>query len=452
MKNLTLENIAAAIEGELHCDNQYKNRVIKGAVIDSRLVEEDYLFFAVKGNKVDGHDFIDKVYDNKALVVVTEKELETNKPYILVNSSLEALKKLASYYRKQLDIPVIGISGSVGKTSTKEFISSVLSMKYNVLKTEGNFNNEIGLPLTVLRIREQHEVAVLEMGISDFGEMSRLAQIAIPDVCVLTNIGICHLENLFDRDGVLKAKTEMFEFASKDCTVIINGDDDKLSTINCVNGKKPLFYGKNNIYSCYCDNVLSNGVLGTECDIFINNEMIHVNISIPGIHMIYNAMAAALCGNVLDVSNQLICEGIEKLKDAAGRVNIIRKEYTIIDDCYNANPISMKASLDLLATAKDRKIACLGDMFELGENKEDLHYDIGKYIASKKIDVVFLCGELSKNIEKGILSIDENIEVFWYNNIIELMVEIKKYLKPDDTILVKASHGMEYVKIVDFIK
>ena len=173
-------------------------------------------------------------------------------PYILVNDSLTALKDIATWYRMQLDIPVIGISGSVGKTSTKEFVSSVLSQKYRVLKTQGNYNNEIGLPLTVLQIKEEHEIAVLEMGISDFGEMHRLSNIAKPDYCLLTNIGQCHLENLGSREGILKAKSEMFDFMNKDGSVILNGDDDMLSTIPQVKGKIPLRYGlspNNHVYA-----------------------------------------------------------------------------------------------------------------------------------------------------------------------------------------------------------
>lgn len=450
MKNLNLLSVANAINGEIHFNSCDYDKEISGAVIDSRLVRENFLFFAVKGAKVDGHNFIDDVYEKGALAVVSEKILDTEKPYILVESSLEALKLLAKFYRQQLNIPIIGISGSVGKTSTKEFVANVLSTKYKVLKTEGNFNNEIGLPLTILKIREEHEVAVIEMGISDFGEMTRLAEIAVPDICILTNIGICHLENLKDRDGVLKAKTEMFARAKMDCKVILNGDDDKLATVKEVNGRKVIFYGLDKSFNCFGDNIINHGIDGSACNIHINDEMISVNIKIPGIHMIYNALAAAVAGSMLGLSKEDIKHGIEEMTDAAGRVNIIRRKYTIIDDCYNANPVSMKASIDLLNTATGRKIAVIGDMLELGVKENELHYEIGEYIAKTDIDYVFVSGNLSKNIIKGYEFIKSKKDnVFWFENNYDLIYNLKQFVEKGDTILVKSSHSMHFEKIVE---
>ena len=209
MRNMTLQAIANAVGGELYNGQGYEEITTKGVVIDSRQVEDGYLFIAIKGERVDGHNFIDDVFGKGALAVVSEKKLDIDKPYIFVNSSTEALKDMAKFYRDNLDIKLIGITGSVGKTSTKEFIATVLAEKYSVLKTEGNFNNEIGLPLTILKIRDHHEIAVIEMGISHFGDMEPLGIIANPDICVITNIGYCHLEHLKDRDGVLKEKTSM---------------------------------------------------------------------------------------------------------------------------------------------------------------------------------------------------------------------------------------------------
>ena len=206
MKNMTLANIAKAVNGSLHNAEQHVGEEAAGVVLDSRKVEAGYVFIATKGERVDGHTFIDAVFEKGALGVICEKAPENPKgAYIVVEDSFQALKDVAAFYRKQLNIKVVGITGSVGKTSTKEFIAATLATHYQVLKTEGNFNNEIGLPLTVLRIRDNIEVAVLEMGISDFGEMHRLSSIAQPDVCVITNIGQCHLENLGTRDGILKA-------------------------------------------------------------------------------------------------------------------------------------------------------------------------------------------------------------------------------------------------------
>ena len=244
MKNMTLEHIAAVCGGTYIGNEADKTREIQGAVIDSRLVEKDYLFIPVRGEKVDGHSFIPSVFEKGALAVLSEEKLESPEgPYIRVENTLDAMKKIAADYRRGLDIKVVGITGSVGKTSTKEMIASVLAQKYNVLKTEGNLNNEIGLPLTIFKIREEHQVAVLEMGISEFGEMDRLSTMANPDICVITNIGLCHLENLITRDGILKAKTESFAHLTPDGIAVLNGDDDKLCDKKVVNGKPAVFYG-----------------------------------------------------------------------------------------------------------------------------------------------------------------------------------------------------------------
>ena len=227
MKSLTLKKIAEVCKGTLHCCGKGTDGEIAGVVLDSRQIKKGYLFIATRGERADGHRFIPQVFSSGAAGVVCEEKPEDKSgPYILVEDSFQALRDIAGFYRQQLDVTVVGVTGSVGKTSTKEFISSVLETKYKVLKTEGNFNNEIGLPLTILRIRRCHEVAVVEMGISDFGEMHRLSEIAKPDICVLTNIGQCHLENLKSREGILKAKTEIFDFMGEKGRVCINGDDD----------------------------------------------------------------------------------------------------------------------------------------------------------------------------------------------------------------------------------
>lgn len=448
MKGLSLLVIAKAVGGELVCQGQYINREISGAVIDSRLVENDYLFFAVKGERCDGHDFINQVYEKGALCTIVEKKIDTDRPYIIVDSSLLALKKLAAYYRSILNIKIIGITGSVGKTSTKEFIASVLCTQYDVLKTEGNFNNEIGVPLTILKIRQNHEIAVIEMGISDFGEMTRLSEIAKPDVCVITNIGTCHLENLGDREGVLRAKTEMFGNASSNCSVVLNGDDDKLITITDVKGKQVHFFGHSEKFKCYCSNIENNGIDGTKCNIHLYSKEIKVEIPIPGEHMVGNAMAASLIGYLLNVTMENIKKGIESIQSVGGRVNIIRGKYTVIDDCYNANPVSMKASLDLLSTAKGRKIAVIGDMYELGLREKELHMEIGNY-ASNKSDYIFSTGSFSEVIKQGCdksaISM-ENVNIF--ENIDDLIYNIKQFVTKGDTILVKASHSMHFEKIV----
>lgn len=451
MKGMTLENMALACGGEYIGNESLKNKEVRGVVIDSRKVQQDYLFIAVKGARVDGHDFIEKVYDDGALCCISEKLLENNdKPYILVKSTIAAITVLAAYYRRVMGIKVVGITGSVGKTSTKEMIASVLSTKYKVLKTEGNFNNSIGLPLTIFKLRDYHEIAVLEMGISEFGEMHLLAEIARPDICVITNIGMCHLENLKSRDGILKAKTEMFDFIGTDARIVLNGDDDKLSTIKDVNGIIPLFYGREKGNSVYVTDIINNGLDGTNCNVHVNKEKINMNIPIPGEHMINNALAATAVGKCFGLSGDVIKQGIANVKTVDGRCNIIHTgKITIIDDCYNANPVSMRSAIDLLKLAKGRKIAILGDMFELGKDEQELHYDVGKYAVESTVDYLICIGTLSHYMQKGALNANSKCRHIIYRQDKEGIKEmLARMVEDGDSILVKASHGMEFETIV----
>ena len=251
-------------KGVYHGPEDVLDQEAASIITDSRKAEEGALFVAIVGERVDAHRFIPDVMAKGApLASVSERELEGAEfPYIQVESSLQAVKDIAEFYLEQLQIPVVGITGSVGKTSTKEVIASVLKEKYRTLKTQGNFNNELGLPLTVFRLREEDEIAVLEMGISDFGEMTRLAKIAKPQTCVITNIGTCHLENLGDRDGVLKAKTEIFQYLKPEGHIVLNGDDDKLSTIEEYKGIRPVFFGLDKNRDVYADQDRQPGTEG----------------------------------------------------------------------------------------------------------------------------------------------------------------------------------------------
>ncbi len=455
MKNLTLHNLAIACNGELYnaneavCDTEIEN-----IEIDSRKVTNGSLFVAIKGERVNGHNFIQSCYEAGAVCAISEEELNTDRPYIRVKRSLQAVKDIAEFYLKGLNCKVVGITGSVGKTSTKEMIYSVLSQKYNVLKTEGNFNNELGLPLTVFKIREEHQIAVLEMGISNFGEMSRLAKIAKPDISVITNIGLCHLENLKSRDGIMQAKTEMFEFLKPGASIILNGDDDKLSSITQYKDIKPVFYGIDNVEhtECYADAVKPVGIEGIRCQLHDRQQLdIDAMIHIPGKHMVYNALAAVCVGKQFGLSAEEIRCGIEKLQPVSGRNNIIHiNEITLIDDCYNANPVSMKASIDVLSYADTRKVAILGDMFELGIEEAELHAEIGDYIYNKNIDVVVLAGKLMKNAYLKLHETNESYNLYYFERADDMIPELEHIIRPEDTILVKASHGMNFIKIVDY--
>ena len=463
MPNLTLKNIALACEGTYVGDETLLEKVVCGAVIDSRLVEEDYLFIPIKGERVDGHNFIPQVFEKGACCVLSEIELENPAgPYIRVASSEEALKKIAAFYRQSLPIKVVGITGSVGKTSTKEMIASVVSQKFNVHKTAGNFNNEIGLPLTVFGIRAEHEVAILEMGISDFNEMHRLSTVANPDICVITNVGLCHLENLGTRDGILQAKTECFDHMKEGGLAILNGDDDKLSTKKNVNGRDTVFYGfgetpqmdENGLpmadKAIYATDVVNLGFEGMSAVIHTPQGEFEANITIPGEHNVYNALAATAVGLELGLTLEEIQKGIAEAKTIAGRTNLIKANgYNVIDDCYNANPVSMEAALDVLSHAKGRTIAVLGDMGELGEDEKALHFGVGKCVAEKKIHTLFCAGVLAAEYKAGVESQENTCQVYHFENRDDMILALKEYVNAGDSILIKASHFMDFPKVVE---
>lgn len=451
MKNMTLENIAKACNGIYVGDEDLKSKEITGVEKDSRLIEDGYLYLPFVGARVDGHDFIPQVFDKGALCTLSERDLDNPKgPYIKVESVATALKDIAEFYRKQLSCKIIGITGSVGKTSTKEIIASVLEEKFKVLKTEGNYNNEIGEPLTILKIRDEHEVAVIEMGISDFEEMHRLAKVSRPDVCVITNIGTCHLENLGDRDGVFKAKTEIFDNLKENAYVVLNGDDDKLSQIKDVRGVKPVFFGIETDRDVCAVKYQSLGIEGTKVTIRYFDEEFETIIPIPGHHMIYNAMAASCFGKHFGMTTEEIDKGIRSLKAISGRNNIFHTDkYVVIDDCYNANPMSMKASLSVLNEANTRKVAILGNMYELGENEKQLHREVGMHAANLGIDVVICIGELAKNIADAAKENNKNIKVFYFETKEEFENKMDDILKENDSILVKASNSMKFKTIVE---
>lgn len=333
-------------------------------------------------------------------------------------------------------------------------IASVLGQKFNVLKTEGNFNNEIGLPLTVFNIREEHEIAVLEMGISHFGEMTRLAKIARPDICVITNIGVAHIESLGSRDGILKAKTEMFKYMNPEGAIILNGDDDKLRGFVPENGVSPVYFGLDPSCPYHAEKTENKGLRGTDAEFVTPDSRFRAHISIPGGHMVYNALAGIAVGTALGMTPDEMARGIEALVPIAGRNNLIETErWSIIDDCYNANPASMKSSLDVLACADTRTVAILGDMFELGASEKEMHYEVGAYAAEKGISVLICIGGLSAETARGARESSDGaaMEILHYSTKEDFFKEMNDVLKKDDTILVKASHGMEFTEIVNFL-
>ncbi len=450
MKNLTLENLEKVCGGKYFGSAGARNAEVTAITTDSRKVEKGCLFVPIVGERVDAHKFIPDVMRKGALSVLSEKTLEyADFPYILVKSTLQAVKDIAEFYLEQLGIPVVGITGSVGKTSTKEVIAAVLKEKYRTLKTQGNFNNELGLPLTVFRLRDEDEIAVLEMGISEFGEMTRLSRVARPNTCVITNIGTCHLENLGDREGVLMAKTEIFKFMRPGGAIILNGDDDKLSTIKEYEGTKPVFFGLDTQREIYADGLVSHGLKGVSCRIHLGEEAFEVLVPMPGRHMVYNALAAAAVGRVYGLTTEEIKRGIESLEAISGRFKMIETEnFLIVDDCYNANPMSMKASLDVLQDGAGRRVAILGDMGELGENEVSLHEEVGEHAGHCKIEVCICVGELCYHMAEKVRETNPALTVIYEKDRASLLAKLAQYVQKGDTILVKASHFMRFEDVV----
>lgn len=453
MKNLTLEHIALACRGVYHGDKNKMNKEVAGVVIDSRKVQKDYLFVAIDGENVNAHKFIPDTIENGALCVISHEDLgETNFPYILVESTGQALLDIAKLYRDSFDITVVGITGSVGKTSTKEMVASVLSQKYNVHKTLGNFNNEWGLPITIFEINAEHQVVILEMGVNHFGEMRRLSSVASPDICVITNIGVAHLEFFKTREGIAQEKSQMIQDMKPGGSIILNGDDDLLSQMAPIKGVTPFLYGIDSTCDCYSSDMQALGLKGTACTIHLpDDESFDCIVPTPGLHMVSNALAGASVGFKLGLTKEEIKAGIETHTSLPGRNNIIGTEHLmILDDCYNANPISTKASLSVLDMAIGRKVAILGNMGELGADELDLHRGVGEYAADLGINVVCGIGNLAKEIVEGASS--SGTEALWFETKADFLAQIKEIIKEDDNVLVKASHGMQFPEIVDALR
>lgn len=465
MLNLELINIVETCNAEVCypqdlCWEEAKHTKIRNVVSDSRKVEKDSVFVAIKGEKADGHDYITSVFNAGAAAVICEKFPENPTGIcIKVENSIKAVQRAAEYYRNKLgdSLKVVGITGSVGKTSTREFVAEVLSQKYRVHRTHGNQNNLLGLPLEILSIEPDTEIAVLEMGISVFGEMRVLSAMAQPNVAIITNIGECHLENLGDRDGVLKEKSDIFSSMKEDGIAVLNGLDDKLANVTSVNGKAPYWFGRD-VDSSYVSEIENTDMFGSDVTISLNmkeKDSIEVRVPLPGKHMVGNATVAALVGKLFDVDNESIKKGIENVKPTGGRSNIVKTDkYVLIDDCYNANPLSMRAALNLLCLSRTRKVAILGDMFELGEEQLLMHKEIGEFAASAGIDVMIFVGEMAERMmeganEKADLS---KQKLFYFKTKEEMLIRSGEILEKGDTVLIKASNGMHFKEILERLK
>lgn len=456
MKALTVDKIAEVVGGKYFGPRGLRNDRITCVSMDSREVEPGGLFVCVKGARVDGHSFaLRAVEERGALVCLAEEEL-AGVPHILVDSTRRALRELAAYYRTFFRIPVVGIVGSVGKTTAKELTARVLSRRFLTLKTPENLNNELGVPLTVLSLREEHEAAVIEMGISDFGEMRRLAAIVRPDICVFTSVGYCHLEKLGDLEGVLRAKSEVFEFMEPDAVCVLNGDDEMLRNLDT--GTRRVLFGAGPWNDVRAENVENLGFDGVSCDICFDNERIFALIPAFGSHIVYGALAAAAVGRILGDSPEEILRGIADYRPVGGRANVTDTGFiTLIDDCYNANPNSMAAAIRSLSSIRalsgkhGKRVAILGDMKELGADSKHLHHLMGRLAAECKIDYLVCCGEEAKSIYDAYLA-SGGKKARYYLRHKDFAPELAEVVERGDVVLVKASHSTGFEELVEPLK
>lgn len=444
--NITVTQAARICGGQLIGEKNH-DREIGRVVIDSRAVEPGDLFVAYKGERVDGHDYIAAALDKGAACCLAERLPEgITAGVILVDDVQKAMERLCAAYRESLQLPVVGITGSVGKTTAKEMVWAVLSQKLNVLKTEGNLNNQIGVPMTLSRITPDHQAAVVEMGISGFGEMTELAHMAKPTVAVFTVIGHAHLEFLHDLEGVFRAKTEMLALMPEDGTVIVNGDDPWLRSIEC--RQRLIRCGLHEDSQVRAENIRLLPEGRTVCDIVYGEKRIHADIPAYGRHMVYAAMEAAAVGFTLGLSQEEIERGIANYQVVGRRGAVtVTEKMTLVDDCYNANPDSMRCAIDSLRDMPGRHVAILADMLEMGSGGEQMHYDLGRYAVDNGVALVLCCGQLGQEIAKGAGS-----RGHWYESRQALAGALPGLIEKGDIVLVKASRGMHLEEISELLK
>jgi len=458
MYKLTPKIVAEIIGGTYIGSDDDLNTPITGAARDNRDVRPGNLFICIKGERTDGHLYVGDAFKAGAACCLTQREIPNAQgPYVITAATTESIKTLAAYHRSQFDIPVIGITGSVGKTTTKELVAAVLGAKYHVLKTEKNLNNELGVPLTLLSLTEKHEAAVIEMGISDFGEMSRLAAMVRPDIFIMTKIGYAHIKELGDLRGVLRAKTEAFAYMKPSGIAIMSGDDELLRTYKT--GLKTITFGLEPNNDFRAENTLQQGVASVAFDIVCNTgeltpERFPVQIAAYGSHIAALAPAAAAAGSLLSLSVAEIEQGFRAYIPIEGRSNVSYSgDIILIDDCYNANPTSVKAALTSLSSLNCRRVAILGDMLNLSEDlkrSNDMHFEIGKFAAECGIDILLCHGDESRYICSGYKNAG-GLDAEHFGEIEKLMSEIPKRIKKGDAVLVKASHGMHFERLLPVI-
>ena len=436
MKTFLFQEILDACGGEYFGDPALLFKAATGIVIDSRNAMPGSLYVPIIGENHDGHAFIPAARENGASLVLSDRKLQDS-PYILVANTLSALHAIAARYRSLFSIPVVGLTGSAGKTSTKDMVAAALGARFSVLKTQGNLNNETGAPLTLFSLEECHEVAVVEMGTNNFGEIDRIAAMVQPDICLFTNIGYAHIENFGTREGIFRGKTEMLKYMRPGGHIVANGDDDFLVKL-----PDAMLYGLGahcNVRGTEIEDLLLDGMNFT---VTYFNQQKRMRVPALGLHSVYNALAAVSVGLLLGMRLDEIAAGIETYTPLPGRMNVVKRtRYTVIDDTYNANPTSVQASVDVLAKCSGRRVCILGDMRELGRESARLHEEIGVSAANSGVDLLLFVGSESIRMFEG-ASKSAQDRTHYFETQEALIAELPNWILPGDTILVKASRGM----------
>ena len=449
MQPMTVTEIAAVVSG-VWWNPCEQVPAISAVSTDSRNITPGCLFLPWVGEQFDGHNFIDAALDAGAagcLCAKLPQDIRPDKFYIKVADTRLALRDMASAYRDKFDIPFVQITGSVGKTTTKEMIAAVLGAKLNVLKTPENFNNDIGTPLTLFGLSPEHQAAVIETGMNHFGEIEYLGAMVRPDIAVISNIGDANIEYLGSRGGILKAKCEIFEHLKDDGIAILNGDDALLDTVTLP--QRIIRCGQSEHCQVRISDILDHGVNGITCTVTSEKDVYHLNIPAPGDHMAYAASIAVAVGEVLGLSKEEIIRGVAAYAPIGSRMHILRLSdgRVLLDDCYNANPQSVSAALEVLArTECERRVAVLGDMGELGDLTEQAHFNAGALAAMLGIDFVVAIGSKAVKIADGAAM--GGAEVLHFATREEAMPTLREQLQPHTTMLIKASHAMHFEEIV----
>jgi UDP-N-acetylmuramoyl-tripeptide--D-alanyl-D-alanine ligase len=429
---------------------------LQGFSTDSRNLQPGELFIPLRGDNFDGHDYMNQAIQNGAAACLSEEMIGgLLVPVIKVNNTLKALGDLAAAMRRQFAGPVVGITGTSGKTTCKEMLAAILESTGPGLKSAGNFNNLIGVPLTLFGLQPEHQWAVVEMGMSERGEISRLAEIARPNIGMITNVGAGHLENFDGISGVARAKGELFIALPSDGVALVNADDPEVSQLPIANGARRVLFGTAGEADVRAENIVGqNG--SVSFDLVVEEDVKKVVMPLPGRHNVGNALAAAAAAYVLGVEMKQIVSGLQAFKPCPGRMELLAlpDDIVILDDSYNANPLSVHAALDALhdLDSAGRRIAILGDMLELGPTGPELHYHIGT-LAAERVDWLFTYGALAEEVARG--AIESGLsqdKVFSATSHDELSASLLEILQSGDRLLVKGSRGMRMEKVINALR